>query len=290
MSTARDDLRCIYQPPNLALSAAGVAWPHSPAHWRPAHFHREPELNLVRSGRASYRLDTGQVQVEAGDLLWFPPYAAHELCAASSDFDMWSVTLDPSFVDRLCAERRLSRELLDTRSGVVHVEQQGLAAANGAFRHVFELACRGHLPAPELLARALSSLNVRAPRAERLLHPAARRARSLLRREPRVTRSELSRRLGVSESTLAHVFRRDLGVSLDVFRNRARLGLLLELLDDGEPSLSAGLGAGFGSAAQFHRAVLSLTGHRPGELRREEVRRALSERVRPALAHSSEAK
>lgn len=276
---------CIYQEPHLPFGALGVAWPHSPEHWRPRHCHRELELNLVTRGRGRFVLDTGVHELGRGELLWFLPHSGHELAWASADFDMWVVTFQHQLVERVQATSHgLERALFAQRAPRVRLTESCLQWAEQAFCQSFQRVRHGRAPEPALMADVLVRLSqqvVLEQEADERLHSAARRARALLSTRPWLARGELAAHLSVSESTLAHTFRRDVGVPLDEYRNRIRVGRLLALLELPAPSvLEVGLSAGFGSAAQYHRSVRALAGCRPAELKRPEVRRALSERVR----------
>jgi AraC-like DNA-binding protein/quercetin dioxygenase-like cupin family protein len=283
---------CIYQEPNLPFRAMGVAWPHSAEHWRPRHCHRELELNLVTRGRARFALDSDVYELGPGELLWFLPHTGHELSWASPDFDMWIVAFRPELVERVAATSGgLERALSSHRAPRARLDASSLNWSEGALRSSFQRLCAGRAPEPALVAQVLSRLwhetAVGQP-ADEPLHSAVRRARTLVASNPRLARAELADTLSVSESTLAHAFQRDVGVSFSEYRNRVRVGRLLELLEDPPPSLlRAGLAAGFGSAAQYHRCVRALAGCRPAELANPEIRRALAERVRGASSRSA---
>ncbi|HET9932304.1 MAG TPA: helix-turn-helix domain-containing protein, partial [Polyangiaceae bacterium] len=249
----------------------------------------------------------GEYELERGELLWFMPHSGHELVSASADFDMWVISFQPELVERVEAkasgfDRVLSaRRVPRTRLGSV-----ALTWVEGALLSSFQLLCRGRAPEPPLMAQVLTRLlretvseppnapaqgvrlSAEESRGDRL-HSVTRRARAVLVTEPWLGRAEVAERLRVSESTLAHSFRSDLGVTLDEFRNRVRFGRLLQLLDARPQSLlDAGLGAGFGSAAQYHRSVRALAGCRPGDLTSAATRRALSERVHATSRRSAD--
>jgi AraC-like DNA-binding protein/quercetin dioxygenase-like cupin family protein len=285
---------CVYQEPHIPFRATGVAWPHSPAHWRPRHCHRELELNLVTSGRGRFALDTGEHELGRGEVIWFLPHTGHELLSATADFDMWVVAFRPELVESVNgAARAVERALSANTGGSLRLDERVLLRLEAACRRAFQLVCDGRAPDRTLMGRILADLACETAREreqadERQIHSAARRARTLLCLEPWLGRGEVAERLLVSESTLAHAFRRQIGVTLDEYRNRVRLGRLLEGLEHEPQSLlGAALAAGFGSAAQYHRCVRALTGCRPSDLKHPEVRRALAERVRSESAESA---
>jgi len=79
----------------------------------------------------------------------------------------------------------------------------------------------------------------------------------------------LAELLGVSPYRLSRAFSRDVGISLTRYRNRVRVGKVLDSLEAGEESLSA-LAADLGFADQAHlcRTVRDHLGHTPTALRR----------------------
>lgn len=280
---------CVYQEPHIPFRAMGVAWSHSPAHWRPRHCHLELELNLVTRGRGRFGLDTGVYELARGELIWFPPHTGHELLSTTADFDMWVVAFRPELIERVYGDARALDRALSDYAGPALVDERVMSRVEGACRRALQLVCAGRTSDATLFERVLT-LATDATRArwlndQRPMHSAARRARSLLHDEPWLGRVELAERLLVSESTLAHAFRREVGVTLDEYRNRVRLGRLLQQLEHEPPSLlGAALAAGFGSAAQYHRCVRALAGCRPSDLKHPEARRALAERVRDSMS------
>ena len=79
----------------------------------------------------------------------------------------------------------------------------------------------------------------------------------------------LAELLGVSPYRLSRAFTRDVGISLTRYRNRVRVGKVLDSLEAGETRLS-GLAADLGFADQAHlcRTVRDHLGHTPTALRR----------------------
>ncbi|MEW2175410.1 helix-turn-helix domain-containing protein [Streptomyces sp. NPDC005406] len=75
--------------------------------------------------------------------------------------------------------------------------------------------------------------------------------------------------LGVSPYRLSRSFTRKLGVSPTRYRNRVRIGVVLDRLDAGEESLAVlAAGLGFSDRAHFCRTVRQYVGHTPTALRR----------------------
>lgn len=102
--------------------------------------------------------------------------------------------------------------------------------------------------------------------ADRLL---VQRAREAIAADEAGGLLSLAAALGVSPYRLSRAFTRELGVSLTRYRNRVRVGRVLDRLERGEQGLAA-LAAGLGFADQAHlcRTVRAHVGHTPTELRR----------------------
>lgn len=91
----------------------------------------------------------------------------------------------------------------------------------------------------------------------------AQRVQRALAADLRCTGRALAREFGVSGGFLAREFKREMGVSLVEYRNRARLECFQRLMREQGPSLSlkqAASKAGFGSYAQFNRVHRSTFG------------------------------
>ncbi|MCK2218525.1 AraC family transcriptional regulator [Actinomadura sp. ATCC 31491] len=95
-------------------------------------------------------------------------------------------------------------------------------------------------------------------------------ARELLALDPRdLGLREVARRVGCSPYHLSRVFHRETGMTLSRYRNRMRVLLALDAIEDGHRDL-AGLAAelGFADHAHLTRTVRRECGHPPRELRR----------------------
>jgi AraC-like DNA-binding protein len=102
--------------------------------------------------------------------------------------------------------------------------------------------------------------------ADRLL---VQRAREAIAADEAGDLLSLAAALGVSPYRLSRAFTRELGVSLTRYRNRVRVGRVLDRLERGERGLAT-LAADLGFADQAHlcRTVRAHVGHTPTELRR----------------------
>jgi len=225
---------------------------------RPRHFHPEPELNLVVSGSATFRVGSGSVRVSSGELLAFPAGQDHELLAASPDLYLYAIGLDAAFSAEVLGVGSeptlpLHVALRDQDMDVV----SNLAAAILDRAHVHQLAA-------ELWER-VHFLARRSPsRKARATHVLTRRALQLLELDPELTLNELAQALSANPSEISRHFHRDLGMTLVRYRTRHRLFRLIRLLDTREHDLTAAAGiAGFGSYSQCHRTFQSELGCSP---------------------------
>ena len=225
---------------------------------RPRHFHAEPELNLVVSGSATFRVGSGIVRVSRGELLAFPAGQDHALVEASSDLYLYAIGLEPGF----------STEVLGARSEPILPLHVGLPVED--FTPVSDLAAsildREHVDqrAAELWERVHSIARRAVSRRARATHVLTRRALKLLELEPELSLNELACTLRANGSEISRHFHRDLGMTLVRYRTRLRLLRLIRLLDFSEHDLTTAAGlAGFGSYSQCHRSFQSELGCSP---------------------------
>lgn len=264
-------LEKLYLPP----AHDGAVWQHSmPTGDHPRHHHAELELNLVLTGTGRYLVDDRVHALTPGALIWLFPKQSHILVDRSADYRMWIVVFRPRLLRAVCtdAPRRVLRALAPAGD---FCRQLPPAALRQLDRQLGDMAART-TDAPRFNA-ALTSLLLDSwaaflaadiPAASADLHPAVQRAAQLLRSAPDNTDlAELARRAGLSRTRLSELFRRQTGVSLVDFRNRARLERFsaLQAAADGRKLLALALEAGFGSYQQFHRVYRRHHGRSPAE-------------------------
>jgi AraC-like DNA-binding protein len=225
---------------------------------RPRHFHAEPELNLVVSGSATFRVGTASARVSAGQLLAFPAGQDHELVAASPDLYLYAIGMDPAFsAEVLGAGREPILPLhVGLRSEDVSLVSD-LAASLLDRAHVHHHAA-GLWERVHWLARRAPSLKARSA------HVLTRRVLKRFELEPELTLGALAGELGTNPSEISRHFHRDLGMTLVRYRTRQRLLRLIRLVDTcGHGLTSASSMAGFGSYSQCHRSFQSEFGCSP---------------------------
>lgn len=99
------------------------------------------------------------------------------------------------------------------------------------------------------------------------LHPAVRKALETIRlSDPPPRLAALAPRCGVSVSTLSRLFRAQMGIPLNRYRNSVMLSRFMEHMAQGNPTILESVhAAGFGSYAQFHRVFQHAYGQSPRE-------------------------
>ncbi len=264
---------------NYRRPLRGNAWRYRahPRARRDSHTHDDLEFNLITAGRASYLIRGTRHDLRPATLIWLYPDHEHVLVGESSDFAMWVVVIRPRWLGTICHTAE-TRPLLKTDpSGPV---ARSLAGAHAAkLEHLLnDLAAASHDVARFNAGVGYAVLEAwRAfQQADRNVtttgvHPAVERAAWLIRqRDPSLDLPALARQCGLSADRLGRLFRRQTGVSLTDYRNRARLDHFLQRYGRGEGMnmTAAALAAGFGSYAQFHRVFRNLMNGSPADYRR----------------------
>jgi AraC-like DNA-binding protein/mannose-6-phosphate isomerase-like protein (cupin superfamily) len=246
--------------PSRGQSRAFV-WKYSPVNWgrRPRHFHREPEFNLIASGRATFGIGDIVVTVSEGDLLGLPPAQDHVLLHASPDLYLFAVGMDPALssdvlradpddvMPPVCFRLALDdfRSLISRASAIVD--------RDGVEQPCAELWEQAHWLAARNTSRPINSM-----------HVLTRRAISAVNRAPNLELQSLAARLRTADSEISRYFHRDLGMTFVHYRTRLRILRLIRLMDVGGTTLgSAAKTSGFGSYSQCHRIFQAWLGCSP---------------------------
>jgi methylphosphotriester-DNA--protein-cysteine methyltransferase len=261
-----------------------------------SHRHVELELNLVVDGTISYVVRGRRFTFAKRSLVWLFPAQEHQLVDRSPDARYYVAVFKPAMIRDACKGERyeaLKRSnvkggdvlqtvlepasfdlvkatmdsmmaeapdagLLNREAGFGatsdfsfhHGDPDGL---NASLRHLLLLCWRCHLEGKE------RGHAVR-------LHPAVLRAIALLSESAHdESLAALARRCGVSEAYLSRLFPRQMGISLNRYRNSVRLGKFLEIYR--KPTTmtlqEAAFTAGFGSYARFYRVFSEAYGGGP---------------------------
>jgi AraC-like DNA-binding protein len=241
----------IYQPFPTASAARGQIWQHRPSTRRPRHFHAEPELNLITNGIGTFGVGERELEVSAGDLLWWTPGQDHELLTASEDFGLYVVGLAPDFSERV----------LGTASLAIHRGPQVTRLSPEQLTQLLEV-CVAHSADHDRTVienntgdfwRRAHSMRELASSTHTLTHRSLR----CVRERPALRRDEVAELTRACPSEISRYFHRDMGMTLGSYRTRIRLLRFIQLVDSGAHSLlSASQEAGFGSYSQCHRVFL----------------------------------
>jgi AraC-like DNA-binding protein/uncharacterized protein YjlB len=248
----------LYQPFPMLGRARAHIWRYAPENRRPRHFHAEPELNLIAAGSARFGVGSSYLEVQTGDLLWWPPGQDHVLLEASPDFDLYVIGMTPELSEQvlgqgLCAATggaarlRLDPASLHRFAAICAAPVMG-GAAGDVDRHVGELW------------RAAHALRLSAPN----MHTLTRRTLTSLLERPDLRRAEVAELVRANPSEISRHFHQDVGLTLTTYRTRLRVLRLIGLVDAGAKNLlAASSEAGFGSYSQCHRVFQRLFGCPP---------------------------
>lgn len=262
----------LWQPFPMPARRRAQAWRYHPAFRRPAHFHDEPEINIVVRGTATFVVGNRRVPLSAGGLVWYPPGVDHFLDDASEDLELYVVGFRPEL---LAAFARQHGTVLSFARPLASVDEQTLRACVETFGGAPASKDDGAVE-QQLLALLASLGGVRS------VSTLGHRAVALLVETPTLSRDDLVRRLASNRGDVSRRFRSDQGMSLTEYKNRLQTLQLLARLTAGQGNLMrAALEAGFGSYSRCHQVIRSLLGCAPSALLDPEVRQLLAERLEP---------
>jgi AraC-like DNA-binding protein len=261
-----------------------------------SHHHLELELNLVVRGSITYVVRGRRFTFTPRTLLWLFPAQEHQLVDRSDDAQFYVAVFKPSLIARSCRTRSYEglKHANRGQDGVLHTLLE--AEAFDLIRKTMDSLMQGALD-PDVLNReagfgvgsdfsfrhgdpdglnaGLHHLLLLCWRIQRTgkvsgdavaLHPGVRRALRLLSEgEWEKDLGQLARASGVSESYLSRVFRRQVGVPLNRYRNSLRLSRFWEHYRQPEQKTlaEAVYAAGFGSYAQFYKVFTQAYGSGP---------------------------
>ncbi len=249
----------------------GRAWLSRRFNFWPRHRHDELELNLVMRGRTTYLVGDRRVVLERHTLFALFPDQEHIVIERSPDCQMWLAVFAPALVRRHArgALGFLARgdPAIDGRWRLPPAQARTLDAAFvGAASARTVQGANAALAALLLLCGEAMAASEQGERSA-AVHPAVERAARAIRENPGLDGAALARAVGLSRARLSRMFKAQIGVALSDFRARERLAGALALVRAGRRTLlDAALQAGYGSYAQFHRAVTRGLGVRPREL------------------------
>lgn len=265
----------LWQPFPMPARRRAQAWRHHPAFRRPAHFHDEPEINLVVRGKATFVVGHRRVPMSAGTLVWYPPGVDHYLEQASVDLELYVVGFQLGLLAAFAREHGAAPNFARP---LASLDERTLRTCAETFREAPNSDDGGAVE--QQLLGVLAGLDEVRP-APTLGH----RAATLLVETPTLRRDDLAQRLASNRGDVSRRFSRDQGMSLAEYKNRLQTLKLIALLEAGHGRLTrAALDAGFGTYSRCHQVVRSLLGCAPSALLDPAVRHSLAERFEPLVA------
>jgi AraC-like DNA-binding protein len=261
-----------------------------------SHHHVELELNLVVQGAITYVVNGRRATYLPRTLLWLPPHQEHQLVNRSDNAQFYVVVFKSSLINNSCRTaaydglKRLANQQEGALSTVLRPESFDLISK------IMDAMMQGSLESellnwevgfgpgsdfhfehndPDILDAGLRYLLLLCWRfqlagtstsEETALHPAIRHVLKLLsENDTEKDLCELALACSVSKSYLSRMFRRQIGVPLNQYRNSLRLTRFFEeYRKQNQKNLAEAMhAAGFGSYAQFYKVFTQAYGRGP---------------------------
>jgi AraC-like DNA-binding protein len=284
-----------------------------------SHRHAELEVNLVVRGYITYIIAGKRHTFPSGTILWIFPAQEHQLVDRSADAHYYVAVFKPSLIKRAChgpsydelkhknvagngvLSKHLAVEPFDLLRKLMDSLMEGALDADLLNREVgfgVHSDFRFRHNDPDTLNSGLRYLLILSWRFYKggaesegpvQLHPAVQKAIVILGRdEGNLDLAAIARQSSVSCSYLSRLFRRQVGVPLNRYRNSVRLNRFIK--HQGQPTqhtlLESVYASGFGSYAQFYKVFVKSFGHGPGKFLRR-YQRSLP--PLPAGTHTNDA-
>ncbi|WOO40750.1 AraC family transcriptional regulator [Rubellicoccus peritrichatus] len=262
-----------------------------------SHRHVELELNLVVRGELTYVVGGKRYVFSKGTLLWFFPAQEHQLVHRTPDANNYVGVFKPEMIAETCRgddygdlkredincegilNRQLRPESFDLLKGIMDTLMVGSldsALLNREAGFGSQSSFRFEHNDPDALNAGLRYLlilcwRLSQEKSERdsstQLHPAVYRALQLLGEGELAGLDDIASRCGVSAAYLSRLFREQVGVPLNHYRNSIRLSRFMSYYRQPEQKtlLESVFAAGFGSYAQFYKVFLETYGYGPRE-------------------------
>ena len=222
------------------------------------HHHAWGQLAYAISGVMHIATPTALWITPPTRAVWIPPGRPHEITMQGATA-MRSLYIDPESAVRLPAEEVVFEVAPLLRELILHILKIGMLGPPD--------------PAHERLAGLLIDLLIAAPRQDLALPwPRDRRARAMAERlqaEPGegASLAELAQGCGASLRTLQRLFPGETGLTLEGWRQKARLIAAAALLSNGAAVTTTALDCGYDSPSAFITAFKRQFGVTPGRYR-----------------------
>lgn len=238
------------------------------------HVHLELECNLVISGQAEYIIQGQRYQLNRGTLIWLFPDQKHLLINVSENFSMYIGVFQPVFLKRL-VDQGADEQLIAmdyAESGIRQISEDHLKLLIDSFEELMGQWYSVNYYNIFLAHICLKVWHVFLGTIDEsdsdMVPPAIEKCLHLLEDVTNLmTLENISTSVGYSASQLSRLFKKHIGISLVVYRQKKRLDYFENamLQDVSKSMMTVALEAGFGSYAQFHRIFKKNYGYGPAE-------------------------
>lgn len=291
----------------LADAARGIPW-------LKAHQHAELEINVVARGSVTYVVGKSSYTFHQGECLWLFPSQPHRCIDRTPDALYYVVQFKPTLIARSCREEEnaVLKKNRSPKNAVLHTHLP--PAKFGLLRGIMDSLLEVGLDSdtlnrevgyglspgfryehakPDLLNSGLAlilqlawdcQIASASERRATPLHPAVLKVLDILKKE---SESECLKKLaqdcGVSAAYLSRIFKQQVGVPINRYRNTMRLERFWEIRDRTARHMTlseAVYEAGFGSYAQFSKVYRATFGRCPREIDNK------FPLLNPAISHS----
>jgi AraC-like DNA-binding protein len=252
-----------------------------------SHCHDELELNLVTKGFVTYLIDGKRYTFSQGTMLWIFPSQEHQLVDRSREACYYVAVFKPGLIDRACRAPAYVALRGDRPTGgtevlstLLHPEtydyltrtMDGLmedslddALLNREAGFGFNSSFRFQHGDPDALNAGLHYLLIHCWKTFQKgrsgvhpvkLHPSVHKALKWLNGEGlEWALPELAKACSISETYLSRLFKQQVGMPLNAYRNAIKLRLFMQHFHQPEQRtiLESVYAAGFGSYAQFYK-------------------------------------
>jgi AraC-like DNA-binding protein len=201
------------------------------------------------------------LEVGSGDILRWPPGHDHVLLEASADFELFVIGVTEEFSARVLSERvarGLNRQIRARVPSAQLSRWKAICSATSESLDVSVIEAQ----IGELWREASTF-----PPIDPYPQQFTVRAINCLLDHPLLSRDAVAQLARVYPTELSRYFRRDMGLSLTLYRTRLKLLRFIHEAERGCPNcLAASQAAGFGSYSQCHRAFRSTLGCSPQDI------------------------
>lgn len=260
-----------------------------------SHRHVELELNLIIRGELTYVLGGKRYHFTKGTLLWFFPAQEHQLVYRSPDANNYVGVFKPKMIAETCKGDDYGDLKREDINGEGILNRQLRPESFELLKSIMETLMVGSLDSallnseagfgsqsdfqfehndPDSLNAGLRYLLILCWRLSQeesdrdtslQLHPAVHRALQLLGKGEPIGLEEIATRSGISSTYLSRLFREQVGIPLNRYRNSVRLSRFMSYYRQPEQKtmLESVFAAGFGSYAQFYKVFHETYGYGP---------------------------